>query len=173
MSLTREQIYQALFAIVTPLLAPGAVDGPPDGEMGADSTAAPGTPTAERPFNLVSREVVEVQKVPPALQPVLFMDEATEEYVDRGTGLVARKWTIYFHVGCTSVRGTAASSILNPLLDCLEAVLAETDGDLLGLGDHLESAQLGGMSVKDLGNNSTVPDARQAVAYVPFEIVFA
>jgi hypothetical protein len=170
--ITREQIYGAVFSMVTPLRAPGAVDGPPDGQMGNGVTAAPGTPTAQKPFNLVSREVIEVQRVPPLLQPVLFMDEAMEEYIFSGRELIAYRWTIYFHVGCTSHRGTAAATILNPLIDTLIAAFPATDGNILNLGDVIDSAQFKGLSVKNLGNNFPDPDARQAVAYVPFEIVF-
>lgn len=165
----RETIYQALFGMVTPLLAPGAtLGGPVDGQ-------APGTPTSAKPFNVVSREVIEVQRVPPLLQPVLFMDEAMEDYVRDGRGLLHHRWTVYFHVGCTSTPGTAASTILNPLIDTLEAALTPDAfaGSPLGLGNLIEHAQLSGLSIKNLGNNSTEPDYRQAVAYVPFEIVFA
>ncbi len=171
--MTREDIYGALFALVTPLLAPGAIDGPPDGKPdSAGISATPGAPTPGQPFNLISRDMVEVQRVPPLLQPVLFMDEALEESVRDGNGLYHHRWTLYFHLGCTAPRGTPAQTVLNPLLDALEAVLAPGDGNLLGLGDAIESAQIAGIAVKNLGNNSTDPNARQAVAYVPFEIVF-
>jgi uncharacterized protein YejL (UPF0352 family) len=170
---TRESIYVPLFALIEQLRAPGATDGRPDGKPNESSVeAAPGNPTAARPFNLVSREVIEVQRVPPLLQPVLFMDEALEEYVDDGAGLYHRRWTVYFHVGCTSSQGTASATILNPLIDVLEAALAPGDGNLLGLGDIVTKAQLSGLSVKNLGNNSLIPDQRQAVAYLPFQLNF-
>lgn len=172
--LPRETIYQALFAMVTPLRAASAVDGPPDGNPDqAGNQAAPGAANSAAPFNLISREVIEVQRVPPLLQPVLFMDEAMEEYANAGGGLVIDRWTVYFHIGCTTSRGTPASTILNPLLDALEAALAPGDGNALGLGDMIDTAQLSGLSVKNLGNNSVVADQRQAVAYVPFQITFA
>lgn len=173
---TRETVYQAAFAKILPLLAPGAVAGPPTGETSNGVTAAPGSPTADAPFNLISREVIEVQRVPPGLQPVLFMDEAIEEYVGRGPGLVFSKWTIYFHVGCTSQPGTAAATVLNPLLDKLQSALAPAawqDAQDLGLGAVIERAQFSGLAIKNLGDNSTDPSQRQAVAYVPFEIIFA
>ena len=166
---TRETIYEALFALVTPLLAPGATPASP----GVAPT--PGTPTDSQPFNLISRETIEVQRVPPGLQPVLFMDEAVEEYVTSGPGLYHHKWTVYFHVGVTSTPGTPAATILNPLLDLLEATLAPKPGfDVqdLGLRDQIERAQFAGLSVKNLGDNSTDPQFRQGVAYVPFEIIF-
>ena len=170
---SREAIYEALFGLVTPLRAPGATDGPPDGTAANGVEAAPGTPSADKPFNLVSREVIEVQNVPPGLQPVLFMDEAIEEYVMDGNALLHNKWTVYFHVGCTTDKGTASATVLNPLLDLLQKTLAPGDGNVLGLGDLVQSAQFAGLSVKNLGNNFSDPDARQAVAYVPFQIIWA
>lgn len=170
---TRETIYGQLFSLVSALRAPGAINGPPDGQPGTGIIATPGVPTALRPFNLVSREVIEVQRVPPGLQPVLFMDEAMEEYNTDGNDLLHNVWTVYFHVGCTSVRGTPAASILNPLIDLLQKTLAPGDGNALGLGDALSTAQFTGLSVKNLGDNFSDPDFRQAVAYVPFQIVFA
>jgi hypothetical protein len=170
---SREQIYGALFNLVTPLRAPEAIDGPPDGEQGSGIVATPGSPTDLQPFNLVSREVIEVQRVPPLLQPVLFMDEAMEEYVLDGHNLLSNKWTVYFHIGCTSQRGTAAATILNPLIDLLQETLAPGDGNCLGLGDVVANAQFTGLSVKNLGNNFLDSDFRQAVAYIPFQIIFA
>lgn len=170
--ITREHIYGALFDIVATLRAPGATNGAPDGDPASGVAAAPGTPTAQRPFNLVTREVIEAQRVPPGLQPVLFMDDAMEDYVSDGNDLLHNRWTIYFHVGCTSVKGTAASTVLNPLIDLLQQTLAPGDGNALGLGDVLATAQFTGLSVKNLGNNFSDPNARQAVAYVPFEIIF-
>ena len=166
--MSREAIYGALFALVQPLLAPDAVAGL-IGNSG-QGLAQPGTPTYDRPFNVISRETIEVQRVPPALQPVLFMDEAVEEYVDRGNGLLKHVWTVYFHVGVTSTPGTPAATLLNPILDRLEAALTGDGDQDLGLGDLIETAKLKGLSVKNLGNNSTDPSARQAVCYVPFEI---
>lgn len=171
----RETIYQALFALVTPLLAPGAVDGPPDGNPNSAGTkAAPGTPSANHPFNLISREVIEVQRVPPNLQPVLFMDEAFEENVNSGDGLTKGKWTIYLHIGCCSQKGTASSTILNPLIDVVEPCFDVPVGeDKLTLGGLVESVELKGIAIKNLGNNSTKPDFRQAVCYLPIEITLA
>jgi uncharacterized protein YejL (UPF0352 family) len=171
--IARETIYEAVFALVLPLLAPGVTAGPPDGKPDSSGNeAAPGAPSPAHPFNLISREVIEVQRVPPLLQPVLFMDEAMEDYVDDGGGLYHRRWTVYFHVGCVTARGTAAATVLNPLIDALEAALVPTDSNLLALGDIVSNAQVSGLSVKNLGNNSVSPDTRQAVAYVPFQLNF-
>ena len=169
MIITREQLYTTVFNnYLVPLLAPGAtLGGPVDGQL-------PGTPTALQPFNIVSRETIEVQRVPPLLQPVIFMDEAIEEYSARGPVLGFVKATVYFHVGVTSVPGTPAAAILNPILDRLNEVLDPEGPPInLGLGDLIERAEFSGISVKNLGQNSTDPMARQAVAYLPFEIYFA
>jgi len=167
-NIARETLYGAIFNnFLAPLLAPGAtLGGPIDGQL-------PGAPTTAQPFNIVSRETIEVQRVPPLLQPVLFMDEAVEEYVDRGTGLTFAKVTVYFHVGVTSMPGTPAASLLNPILDVLNAALTPDYPANLGLGDLIEHADFSGISVKNLGQNSSDPLYRQAVAYVPFEIRFA
>lgn len=167
MNIARETLYSTIFNYVAPLLAPGAVLGGPVPNQN------PGVPTTAQPFNIISRETIEVQRVPPLLQPVLFMDEAIEEYVTSGTGLVSMKATIYFHVGITSAPGTAAPTLLNPLLDLLMNTMVVAGQHNLGLGDLIERAQFAGVSVKNLGQNSTDPSYRQAVAYVPFEIVYA
>ena len=165
--IARESIYLPLFAMVETLLAPGAVPASP----GVD--AVPGVPTAQQPFNLVSREVIEVQRVPPLLQPVLFMDEVMEEYVNDGNGLYYHRWTVFFHVGCAGPKGTAMATIMNPLIDAVETLLsANIEDNLLQLGDVITSAQFQGASPKDLANNSTQPQYRQAAAYMPFQILF-
>lgn len=167
MNIAREHLYSTIFSFISPLLAPGATLG------GPVPNQLPGTPTLSQPFNIVSRETIEVQRIPPLLQPVLFMDEAIEEYVTAGPGLFSMKATVYFHVGVTSAPGTAAATLMNPLLDLLNATLTPAFGVNLGLGDLIERAQFAGMAVKDLGQNSTAPSYRQAAAYVPFEIIYA
>lgn len=165
--IAREIVYQALYALVTPLLAQGAALGGPCEDQ------QPGTPTATQPFSCISREVIEVQRVPPSLQPVLFMDEAFEENTEGGYGLVGRKWTVYFHIGCTTAKGEPASATLNPLIDAVEAALQPEAGEeaqFLGLRDLIQNVQLSGMAFKNLGNNSTDPEARQAVCYLPVVI---
>jgi len=165
--IARESIYVPLFNMLNTLLAPGAVPASP----GVD--AIPGAPTSTKPFNLVSREVIEIQRVPPLLQPVLFMDEVMEQYVQAGDGLYYHRWTVFFHVGCCGGKGVAMSTILNPLIDVVENLfLSAIEGNLIGLGDTLARAQFFGVSPKDLANNSTKPEYRQAGAYMPFEIIF-
>jgi len=167
----RETLYDTTIfqGYLVPLLAPGATVG------GPIAAQKPGVPTPTQPFNIVSRETIEVQRVPPLLQPVLFMDEAVEDYVTDGKGLVHLRFTIYFHVGVCSAPGTPAASLLNPLLDTLNNALStdEAMATNFGLDDAIEYAQFAGVSVKNMGQNSSDPKYRQAAAYVPFEIVIA
>jgi hypothetical protein len=177
--ITREQIYGALFALLTPLLAPGAEDGAPDGEAGMNGSARPGTPTAEQPFNLVSREVIEVQRVPPALQPVLFMYEMDEDFGDSGDGLTPLTFVVILIFGVTSPKGTPGQTLLNPLIDrVVDALqppggeddqrLPDADGNPL-----VEWVRIKGKAGKNHGNNATDPDFRQASYYLPLEIRLA
>jgi len=177
--ITREQIYQALFALLTPLLAPGAEDGTPDGEQGQNGAARPGTPTADRPFNLVSREVIEVQRVPPALQPVLFLYEMDEEFGDSGPGLTPLSFVVVLIFGVTAPKGTPGQTLLNPLIDRVldalqpaggedEQQLPDADGNPL-----VEWVRVKGKAGKNHGNNATDPDCRQASYYLPLEIKLA
>jgi len=147
----REKIYTALFSLVEPL-------------------------GNGKPFKTVSREVIEVQTVPVGKQPVLFMDEAFEENTDSGLGLIGRKFTVFFHIGCTTEKGNAASTVLNPLIDAVELAVTQTGIDetqRLGLGDLILEAKPKGMAIKNLGNNSTDPLKRQAVCYLPVEVTFS
>lgn len=174
--ISREQIYQALFALLTPLLAPGAEDGSPDG---ANDTARPGTPTDDRPFNLISREVIEVQRVPPSLQPVLFMYEMDEEFGDSGPGLTPLTFTVVLIFGVTSAKGTPGQTLLNPLIDrVLDALEPDNGEDEQQLSDAdgtplVEWVRVKGKAGKDHGNNSTSADVRQASYYLPLEIKLA
>lgn len=177
--ITREQIYGALFALLTPLLAPGAEDGAPDGEQGQNGAARPGTPTAERPFNLVSREVIEVQRVPPGLQPVLFMYEMDEDFGDSGPGLTPLSFIVVLIIGVTSAKGTPGQAKLNPLIDAVVAALDPANGEdtqqlFDGDGNSLvEWVRVKGKAGKNHGNNATDPECRQASYYLPLEIKLA
>jgi hypothetical protein len=170
---TREQVYSALFALVSPLLAPGAVGGPPDG--GADENgvpASPGTPSAGQPFNLVSREVIEPQRVPVGLQPCLMQYEFNEENVFSGRAMVKKVWTVVFIIAATHARGTPGATVLNPLIDLVESLFVPPVGeDVLTLGlAGIDNVQLTGTGGKDHGDNSTKTETRQAVYYLPVEI---
>ena len=177
--ITREQIYGALFALLTPLLAPGAEDGSPDGDAGQNGAARPGTPTAEQPFNCITREVIEVQRVPPALQPVLMMYEMDEEFGDSGDSLIPLSFTVVLIFGVTSPKGTPGQSLLNPLIDrVIDALQAPDGGDEQQLlnedGEPLvEWVRVKGKAGKNHGNNSTKPEYRQAAYYLPLEIKLA
>jgi len=177
--ITREQIYQALFALLTPLLAPGAEDGTPDGEQGQNGAARPGTPTADRPFNLVSREVIEVQRVPPALQPALFLYEMDEEFGDSGPGLTPLSFTVVLIFGVTTPKGTPGQTLLNPLIDRVLDALQPAGGEdeqHLPDGDGnplVEWVRVKGKAGKNHGNNATDPEYRQASYYLPLEIKLA
>jgi hypothetical protein len=152
MSVAREQVYQALFALVQPL---GVVNS-----------------TGIQLFQTVSREVVEVSTIDPGLQPVLLMDEVTEKFGDDGEGLVPDIWTVVFHIGVTSTKGTPGNQILNPLIDAVVAALQPLPGiEKQTLGNLVEHVQVKGDAVKVHGNNSKKADARQATYYLPIEIV--
>lgn len=172
MTATREQIYSALFALVTPLRAPGAVEGPPDGSPGDnDISAAPGTPTPSQPFNLVSREVIEVQRVPQGLQPCLMQYEFNEGWIYSGRGLVKKVWTVIFIIGTTHTKGQSGAAILNPMIDALEAALSPKDGeDTQTLGGLVDNVQMVGQAGKDHGDNSTKTTVRNSAYYLPVEI---
>lgn len=165
--IVRETAYSALFGYASPLLAPGATIG------GPIPNQQPGTPTLAQPFNIVSRETIEVQRVPPALQPVLFMDEAIEEFIARNDQLTSVKSTVYFHIGVTSTPGTPAATLLNPLIDLVVNTLGGPDLADFKMNGLVRRAQWSGIAVKNLGQNSTDPSHRQAVAYLPFELVWA
>lgn len=152
----RETVYQALFALLTPL---------------KESDAEP-----YGPFKTVSRETVEVQNVPPGEQPVLFMDEVMEEAEEPGQGLPIETWSVLLHVGVCSEKGTSAASLLNPLVDAvLTAVRPSPPDDIqdLGLPESIDRVRVKGAIIKNLGQNSKKAGARQAVAYVPVQIILA
>lgn len=165
---TREQIYQALFGLVTPLRAPGAVDGFPDGDN--PNGAKPGNPTTGQPFNCVTREIIEVQRVPPALQPVLMLYEFNEMFVEQKYAMIAGEFQCVFIIGAASTRGTPGQTLLNPCIDAVLAALEPDDGgDKQTLGGLVDRVMVKGTAGKDHGNNST-KDWRQAAYYLPISI---
>ncbi len=170
---SREQVYTALFGLVTPLLSPWAVDGPPDGGPGIDGVpAAPGDATADQPFNLISREIIEVSRIPPALQPALLMYEMDEQYINSGDGLTKCVWTVVFIFAACSQRGTPGQTILNPLIDRVLSVLEPPAGEALNtLGGMCYQVLANGTAGKDHGDNSTSSDYRQASYYLPVQII--
>jgi hypothetical protein len=142
----REPIYQALFALVTPLQAPHG------------------------PFKTVTREVIEVQRVPPLKQPVLMQDEAFEDFEWTGD-LPKDTFTVYFHIGAATSKGDPGAAKLNPLIDaviaCFRPPLGEEEQNLGGL---VKSVRVKGRAAKDSGDNSLSPDHRQGIYYLPVEI---
>lgn len=162
---TREAVYQALFALVAPLLAPGGFSSPfvPEG------STAPVT-TSSKPFATISREIVEVQRIDPAAQPVLMMYEMDENFQDHGDGLIKQVWTVIFIFGVTSTQGTPGQTILNPLIEAVVAALRPSIPDEnQTLGNLVESVKIAGVAGKDHGNNSTA-EMRQASYYLPVKI---
>jgi len=144
---TREQIYQALFALVAPL-----------------------SKSRNGPFATVTREIIECQRVPPLQQPVLMQDEAYEDREWTGN-LPKDVWTVYFHIAATSKKGTAGSTVLNPLIDAVIAALVPPSGDDdQTLGGLVKYVRVKGRAAKDSGDNSTSPDYRQGIYYLPVEI---
>lgn len=153
---SREQVYLALFALVTPL------QGPPKGPL-----------PASKPFRLVTRKVLEVQRIPPEEQPVLMMYESTELPIWNGEALQSKVWTVYFIIGAEHSPSDPGASILNPLIDAVEAALLPNP--LLGqevqtLGALVTRAVVKGVGAKDHGDNSTKTGRRQSAYYLPVEI---
>jgi hypothetical protein len=167
---TREDIYQALFALVTPLIA---VD---DATRAASPNhlqlPASAPTTAEQPFRTISREVIECQRIEPGNQPVLMMYEMDEHFDDSGPGLTPYGFRVVFIFGVTSAKGTPGQTLLNPLIELAHDAIDRPDNeeDVNTLGGLVEWARVKGTAGKDHGNNSTSPDHRQASYYLPVEI---
>src|ERR1700759_5051626 len=119
---TREEIYGALFALVTPLidLDAEAIAASPN-HLVLDEGAST---TPQKPFRTISRDVVEVQRIEPGNQPVLMLYEMDETFEPRGDGLLRESWTAVFIFGVTSERGTPGQTLLNPLIDLVQQALA-------------------------------------------------
>jgi hypothetical protein len=149
MTVSREQVYQALFALLTPLGPGGSGD-----------------------FKTVTREVYPVQSWKPGEQPVLMLDEAYEDSQGDKFGLITNKWTSYIHIGITTTKGTPGATILNPLIDKVEAAIWPTTKAVQTLGGLIYRISPKGRAMKDTGDNMTDPKARQAVYYMPLEIIF-
>lgn len=132
---------------------------------------------ALRIFKTFSDDPIEIQRVPPGEQPALFQDEAFEDYMYSGAVLTFIVATVYFHIGCTSTKGQiSASKTLNPLISAVRAKLQSTvpgDEQQLNLGDRVTAVRIKGTAMKNLGANSTDTEHRQAVYYLPVEIVIA
>jgi hypothetical protein len=117
MACTREQVFTALFALVAPLQAP------------ADATKPL---PALTPFRTVSRRVTLPGQGPaaldPLIQPALMMWEQPEHTEGGERGLRIRHWPVWFIIAFhNDNRELAGATILNPLIDAVEAALAPDD----------------------------------------------
>jgi len=144
---TREQIYGALFALLDQKI-PGVVT--------------------------FSRRMALPGDVPPARQPALLLWEQPERVEDPGRGAPVKRsfeaWVVlYFQ---NRDKAVAGATILNPLLDAVEAALAPSGGDLVfnaqTLGGLVNSCEISGEIHKQVGD--TDPNG-QGGAVVPVRIV--
>lgn len=139
--MTREPVYAALFALLS-----GAA-----------------------PFVTASRRLRHWSDVGPAEQPALFVVQKSET-AERRAGLPA-KWRasvdvyIYAHAPDDA---TSPATVLNPLLDAIEAALAPAGGAVQTLGGLASHAWIAGKIETDEGVLGG-----QAVAIVPVEILVA
>jgi hypothetical protein len=115
-----------------------------------------------------SRRLTHWSEMAPAQQPALFQVQKGEEIAARH-GLPLRR-KLSFHIYLYAASGdpaVAPSSLLNPLLDALEAALAPDPGQpVQNLGGLAEHVWIAGSVETDEG---TLGD--QAVAIVPVEIL--
>lgn len=148
---TREGIYLAMFALVKPL----------------ECTR---TPTPDKPFRTVTRDVKETQRFPPLEQPVLMQFEMNESNVYSGRLLVKKIFTVVYIFGVAHKKSEEGASMLNPLIDKVEAIFTSSDDEPITLGGLVENVQLIGNAGKDHGDNST-KEFRQAAYYLPVEII--
>jgi hypothetical protein len=122
-------------------------------------------------FASANRRLRHWSEVAPAEQPALFMSEKGGQAATRklGTPIV---WTLYaeFYVYAHSGDPVfAPGTILNPLLDALEAALAPSPAtgiQDLGLPDMVQHAYIAGNIATDEG---VLGD--QAIAIIPIEIL--
>ena len=162
---TREQIYQALFDLVIPLCSEDGFDTP----FPEDETRIP-VPTSDRPFAVVTREVIETARVAPGLQPILMMYEMDERFEHVGQQMTKLVWTVVFIIGATTQKGTPGQTVLNPLIDALISALGPDGDDPQTLGGLCDMVILNGSAGKDHGDNSTA-EYRQASYYLPVQII--
>ena len=113
----REQVFTALFALVEPLQAPAGTPRP--------------LPTAT-PFKTVSRRVTLPGQGPgnldPVIQPALMMWEQPEHTEGAERGIRIRHWPVWFVIAFRNDnREIAGATILNPLIDAVEAALSPDD----------------------------------------------
>ena len=117
MACTREQVMTALFAKVQPLQAPAN---------------SPRPLPAQTPFKTVSRRMTLPGQGPaaldPIIQPALMMWEQPEHTEGGERGLRIRHWPVWFVIAFRNDnREVPGATILNPLIDEVEAALAPDD----------------------------------------------
>lgn len=144
---TREQIYQALFAILSTL-----------------------GPNGTKDFKKVTREASEVQSFGKGEQPVLIQYEMDEVYSSDPSRPTKRTMDCWLIIGAKTQRGTPGASVLNPLIDKVEALLNPAVGiPFQTLGDTAFSCKIKQV-IKDVGDNDKAPD-RQAAASIELQII--
>jgi hypothetical protein len=141
--MTREPVYAALFALLS----------------------------AAAPFATASRRLRHWSLVDPAEQPALFVVQKRETAKAAEGSPTAWRAAVDLYVYCQAPDDeTAPATVLNPLLDALEAALAPTGGDVaLGtqtLGGLAKHCWIAGAIETDEGALGG-----QAVAIVPIEIL--
>ena len=147
MSATREEVMGALFALLDQRI--------------------PGVVTYSRRMALPS-------DVPPARQPALLLWEQPERTEDPGRGApVKRTWEVWVVVYFQNRnKAVAGATILNPLLDTIEAALAPTGAghavNAQTLGGLVSSCEINGETHKQLGDTDPMG---QGGAIVPLTIV--
>lgn len=144
MSIAREPIYAALFALVQTAVAPHAV-------------------TIARRFQLASQ-------VPPVEQPAVFQVQKAERTQHERRGLPAKYYLsvdliVYVQAGDSA---SIPSQAINAILDAIDTALAPTPGDPMNnqtLGGLVEHAWIEGEALIVEG---TLQD--QSVAIVPIQM---
>ena len=146
---SRESIYQALFALFAPY-------GP--------------RPSGSGLFNYMSREIQEVQTIDRANQPVLLQYELDETFTKDPTPVSTGRLECWILVGQTTQKGTAGASVINPLIDAVQAAVSPARGfPRQTLGGLVNSVQMVAVR-KDIGDNAK-NEWRQAAASIQLEIM--
>lgn len=152
---TREQIYGALFSLLQ-TLGPYKTDG-----TGGNDT-----------FKTVTREVSEVQTIPVSEQPVLMQYEMDEENSPDPNRPTKRTWECWLIIGATTQKGTPGATVINPLIDAVEAVLSPSVGQPFQTLNGTTFSCRVRKVIKDIGDNSPA-EYRQAAASIQVEILSA
>ncbi len=149
MALGRENIYSALFALLTPL--------GPDG---------PGSPPM---FNTVSRRLIPNSQLTPESQPALFMIESAENYQQEHikmppvVTLYADLWIAQFFSSALGPESAVPATVINNLMDSLEdSLLAPAGIGVQTLGGLVQNAWIEGRASQYLPTSN----GQQAISVV-------